>query len=61
MSVAKKRRAIDIDWIQDNIITQIPDETVQKIPRLRDAVEQWAKTKDAAPIPSVSKCGGEIC
>ena len=61
MSATTNRKVIDIDWVNEHIVQQIPDECLQKTPKLREAVEKWQKTEDfSVLLPSVSKCDGSL-
>lgn len=50
----KKRKTVDYNWVDENIISRIPTECIEKVKPLQESVNQWKQNKESISIPSVS-------
>lgn len=50
----KKRKTVDYDWVDENIISRIPTECIEKVKPLQESVKQWKQNKESIGLPSVS-------
>ena len=46
MAGTKKRKVIDVDWVDERIVSQIPAELIEKSEVLAEAIEYWQQQKD---------------
>ena len=49
MSANKKRKVIDVDWIEERIFSQIPKEIAERPGTLSDAIKEWRLHKEVFP------------
>lgn len=53
--MSEKRRIDDFEWMQKNIVEQIPEESLIKTPQLKEGVEKFNQLMGRIPLPTVSK------
>lgn len=53
MPSSKKRKVIDCEWVDTNIIANIPPECLEKVEALRTSVESWKQEKEVVNLPTV--------
>lgn len=54
MTPGKRRKLIDVKWVDENIVSQIPEECLEKVKSLQESVDQWKQNKESTGLPSVS-------
>lgn len=54
MPPVERRNLIDIKWVDENIVSQIPEECLKKVKSLQESVDHWKQSKESAGLPSVS-------
>lgn len=50
----RKRKTVDYNWVDENIISRIPTECIEKVKPLQESVNQWRQNKESISIPTVS-------
>ncbi len=53
MSSSKKRKVVDVEWVQENVFDKISVEA-KHIPALQKVVDVWQNKTDSIAPPSVS-------
>lgn len=47
-------KTVDYNWVDENIISRILTECIEKVKLLQGSVNQWKQSKESISIPSVS-------
>lgn len=48
-----KRKLVDVKWVDENIVSQIPEECLKKVKLLQESVDQWKQNMESG-LPLVS-------
>lgn len=60
MPPGKRRKLVDVKWVDENIVSQIPEECLKKVKSLQESVDQWKQNMESG-LPSVSCIKLLIC